>query len=81
MIESDRLYPVTILPSATRPVASRLIALGAVLARDVTGFEPDRLIARARLSPRVAARLVAEAHRICNSDDSACGTSSRGQTP
>jgi len=64
MVETKRLYPITILRSVTGPVRERLFQARAMLARDLLEHEIEDLEKTTGLSQRVLDEIMEEARKI-----------------
>jgi hypothetical protein len=68
MIESLRLYPVTILPAARKKVLETLFQRDFVLARDIADAEEKFFLERSGLDPDTARLLKQQASELCHCD-------------
>lgn len=65
MIERKRIYPVTILPAASKRVLEALVKNDLILAKDIASNTAEDLIAATYLDPDTVLRLKAQAEDIC----------------
>lgn len=65
LIEENKLYPVTILPSAKKSNVDALFRQGFVLAQDIADTDQESFFRKSGLDARVAAALKQEADELC----------------
>ena len=65
LIEAKRLYPVTILPAATRNSVQTLTTRDIILADDIAGMELQEFIERSGLDRPAATSIKREADELC----------------
>jgi len=74
MIENKQLYPVTILPSATKNAVQALSAADIMLASEIAAMDEKTFIAKSNLDRFTALTVKKEALELCaGSDSQACG--------
>jgi len=65
MIEDKSLYPVTILPSATRNAVQTLFSVGIILADDIANMDEQTFLRRSGLDRGAALAIMKEAKELC----------------
>jgi hypothetical protein len=65
MIEDRRLYPVTILPSATKNAAQALFACDIILADEIAAMDEQTFLRRSHLDRQTALSIMKEAVELC----------------
>ncbi len=65
MIEEKRLYPVTILPSATRKPLETLIARDFILVKDIAEMDEETFVVQSGLDPDTARAVKRQADDLC----------------
>jgi hypothetical protein len=65
MIEEKRLYPVTILPSATKNITQALFVSDIILAKEIAMMDEQALLRRCRLDRIHALAIIKEAKELC----------------
>jgi hypothetical protein len=65
MIEDKRLYPVTILPSATKNAVQALFAGDIILANEIANMDEQTFLGRCRIDRLTARAIMKEAVELC----------------